>query len=1205
MSKTPLELFLESTSLQYGNTFTDSLVKTSISKNITLENWNKLIEQLGRAFDNSAETYTGFKAVSQDLQAFKDASFAKYVGIPYKDGSYYVEQDKLPAGCSDLYTSVTYLNKRKADLGEDGKVPSYQLPNLSFIDLIGIPRVEDNYFFDSTKFPTKDLYSSVAHNYAHKADLGTDGKVKSEQLPNLGFIDLLGIPFKNGEYVINDGDLPTANLYSSIKWLNNNKATLGDSGKLLSSQLPSYVDDAVEYSTMSAFPATGAKDIIYVALDTGISYRWTGSVYSKISTQLPLYSNSGTEISQTTAQATEAYSAAFGNGTHANTASQFVAGTYNVKSTGALFVLGNGISDDSRANLFEAYADGRFSYGDASSNLVASPFGIAFGQYNNSIAPFAEAFGTYVNAIGEVSHGEGIGTNPMPSELPVAFPDGATDAEKNAILQEIYDAWYANKFHCAWRYNSRVQGKDCLTLGTSAFAQGLENAAIGNRAVALGNGNTAEGNNSFACGSNNVVKGLDAGCIGQNNVVQDSRAVAFGADNIVKGSGSGTIGWGNTIANSYGYALGHNNSVAGTGAGVIGCNNTVSDNSCYAFGDTNEVTGLGSGAIGQRNQISQGACFAVGRDNTLTKFSTVAIGRSNTVDHHGAQAFGFRLKSSRDFQTIIGAYNADNRDALFVIGNGTSSAPLNAFEVTYTKAKGVGLKLGNTELTETQLIKLLSGSSPDIYAVTVVNNTEETLTVWIDTDSISLPAHSTLPLTRTVNDTLQISNFVINPATYYVVSGSFSPSFVDSTGVGFLANTFNRSGTITISPPQGSGGSGGNGDSGNGGSGGDSGGGGGSGEADVYGFADITVFNPNTSPQSMAYMIGATESQNEYVPTGTHTYRVYCPSLISFYQVPPSGLSTTLETSYEVVGNGTFITSYVHAKVSSSGKHINLAPKSNGAVTVNNYTEDTLSFEYKPVDGITEDDRYAAAEVHPGKSTTVFVQTPGWVTVPGEFGVTTRYPTETVIGSSNVIVYVNAGVNIEQSITLGVPPESGSPHVHTWSAWSNVGNGSHSRTCSGCGAVETDSHSFGNWQPISAEDDTHERYCNICGAQEGGMCSFSGWSDSDEYVHSRRCVICGRVQSDAHTRGYFYTGAGSHEIACSVCSHHFGEDACTFNKAVDVGSDDYHSLHCRYCGGDDGVTEAHNYDAGVDDGQYTKYTCKSCGHTYSEVNAIG
>jgi phage-related tail fiber protein len=51
------------------------------------------------------------------------------------------------------------------------------------------------------------------------------------------------------------------------------------SGLVPASQLPSYVDDVVESSTLAAFPAIGETGKIYVALDTNLSYRWSGSTY--------------------------------------------------------------------------------------------------------------------------------------------------------------------------------------------------------------------------------------------------------------------------------------------------------------------------------------------------------------------------------------------------------------------------------------------------------------------------------------------------------------------------------------------------------------------------------------------------------------------------------------------------------------------------------------------------------------------------------------------------------------------------------------------------------------------------------------------------------------------------------------------------------------------------------------------------------------
>ena len=71
-------------------------------------------------------------------------------------------------------------------------------------------------------------------------------------------------------------------------------AELDSGGHVPSSQLPSYVDDVLEYSSRSAFPSTGEAGKIYVAQDTNLTYRWTGSGYVEISPSLALGETSST-----------------------------------------------------------------------------------------------------------------------------------------------------------------------------------------------------------------------------------------------------------------------------------------------------------------------------------------------------------------------------------------------------------------------------------------------------------------------------------------------------------------------------------------------------------------------------------------------------------------------------------------------------------------------------------------------------------------------------------------------------------------------------------------------------------------------------------------------------------------------------------------------------------------------------------------------
>jgi hypothetical protein len=71
-------------------------------------------------------------------------------------------------------------------------------------------------------------------------------------------------------------------------------ATLDSSGKIPSSQLPSYVDDVLEYSAKSSFPTTGETGKIYVDTSTNLTYRWGGSSYVEISASIALGETSST-----------------------------------------------------------------------------------------------------------------------------------------------------------------------------------------------------------------------------------------------------------------------------------------------------------------------------------------------------------------------------------------------------------------------------------------------------------------------------------------------------------------------------------------------------------------------------------------------------------------------------------------------------------------------------------------------------------------------------------------------------------------------------------------------------------------------------------------------------------------------------------------------------------------------------------------------
>lgn len=74
----------------------------------------------------------------------------------------------------------------------------------------------------------------------------------------------------------------------------NGVATLGADGKVPSGQLPSYVDDVLEYENKASFPSAGETGKIYVSKDTNLTYRWSATAYVEISASLALGETSST-----------------------------------------------------------------------------------------------------------------------------------------------------------------------------------------------------------------------------------------------------------------------------------------------------------------------------------------------------------------------------------------------------------------------------------------------------------------------------------------------------------------------------------------------------------------------------------------------------------------------------------------------------------------------------------------------------------------------------------------------------------------------------------------------------------------------------------------------------------------------------------------------------------------------------------------------
>lgn len=153
--------------------------------------------------------------------------------------------------------------------------------------ITGKSLVSDTEITKLSQLPNKvTLDSSIADAKKAGTDAQSNLNTHISNLENPHEVTKIQVGLSN---VTND-----AQVKRSEMGVNNGVATLDASGKILTSQLPSFVDDVIEAASKTAFPTKGESGKIYVALDTNLTYRWGGTEYVEISKSLALGETSST-----------------------------------------------------------------------------------------------------------------------------------------------------------------------------------------------------------------------------------------------------------------------------------------------------------------------------------------------------------------------------------------------------------------------------------------------------------------------------------------------------------------------------------------------------------------------------------------------------------------------------------------------------------------------------------------------------------------------------------------------------------------------------------------------------------------------------------------------------------------------------------------------------------------------------------------------
>lgn len=198
---------------------------------------------------------------------------------------------------------------------------------------------------------------------------GTDYNVKDASAPTRKFNNAYS---KTGNLPITSDDttqtaigkLENNIIPKSAKGTANGVAELDANGKVPSSQLPSYVDDVLEYSAKSSFPATGESGKIYVDTTTNKTYRWSGSAYVEISESLALGETDSTAYRGDRGKTAYGHSQLTSGNPHNVTKSDVGlgnVGNFKAVSTAASQGLSDTEKSNARANIGAGTGNGTYS----------------------------------------------------------------------------------------------------------------------------------------------------------------------------------------------------------------------------------------------------------------------------------------------------------------------------------------------------------------------------------------------------------------------------------------------------------------------------------------------------------------------------------------------------------------------------------------------------------------------------------------------------------------------------------------------------------------------------------------------------------------------------------------------------------------------------------------------------------------------------
>jgi hypothetical protein len=320
----------------------------------------------------------------------------------------------------------------------------------------------------------------------------------------------------------------------SSKGVANGVAPLDSNNKIPSIHLPGGVDDIKEFADLASFPVVGEASIIYVALDTNVIYRWSGSAYVEISSSLALGETSSTAFAGNRGVALETLTDNIVDGTQTLTDTRITNSAVGVRP-----LVVNAIASTT-ANLqrWEVNGSGRAwieTGGDFNTNRIKLDDGVQnISSSNNSRIQVATTGTTISRNVNDTNVPlivrKQLGTGNI-LELQTGTSDKKLEVDVNGWFYQNGTRLFTqptattNTFFGTSSGGTGTSGANNTAFGNLALsivAGGGQNTAVGRSAllsIAGASGNTAVGHFSGASlgnASDNTFVGINAG----NNALQ-------------------------------------------------------------------------------------------------------------------------------------------------------------------------------------------------------------------------------------------------------------------------------------------------------------------------------------------------------------------------------------------------------------------------------------------------------------------------------------------------------------------------------------------------------------------------------------------------------------------------------------------------------------------------------------------------------------